>query len=419
MKAPNNGAFEFLEYSLRQLRTLFAPTLAMINETKYPYKKAVLKDCGGDLSKRWYIEYRAWSERKQKLVRKRWYVGFDEHKTYDARRKYGLYWVREFNRELPTSYVDWIDKPEPPPEPKKVRTDISTDRIPELLDFALSLYDKSKTTYKNYFSSVNQFKSWLDKKYPTGVGFDYFKKEHAQAWVDYLHTEEKLTGKTIENRIAQIKLLCNKLIERGKLKRNPFVKLSLPRVLQTEKNVGFTDKEIAELKKYCTKHDPFLWLVCTFIYYTFMRPIEIGRLRIKHLDFERAKIHVPGEISKSGKSQTVEMPEPLKKALQKYVGKAQAEDYVFTAQLKPGTDQISHNYFNKHFAPVRDALKLDKNKTLYSWKHTGVVAAYKNGVDLKAIQLQCRHHSIDQTDVYLKSLGFQENEAFISRMRKI
>lgn len=59
------------------------------------------------------------------------------------------------------------------------------------------------------------------------------------------------------------------------------------------------------------------------------------------------------------------------------------------------------------------------DKTLYSWKHSGVVRAYKAGVDLKAIQMQCRHHSIEQTDTYLKSLGFQENTAFKFGMPEI
>jgi integrase len=58
-------------------------------------------------------------------------------------------------------------------------------------------------------------------------------------------------------------------------------------------------------------------------------------------------------------------------------------------------------------------------KTLYSWKHTGVVQAYKNGVDIKAIQLQCRHYSIEQTDVYLKSLGFVENTPFLNGIPEI
>jgi len=56
------------------------------------------------------------------------------------------------------------------------------------------------------------------------------------------------------------------------------------------------------------------------------------------------------------------------------------------------------------------SLGLDADHTLYSWKHTGVVQAYKNGVNIKSLQLQCRHYSIAQTDEYLKTLGIFENK---------
>ena len=56
-------------------------------------------------------------------------------------------------------------------------------------------------------------------------------------------------------------------------------------------------------------------------------------------------------------------------------------------------------------------LELNTDYTLYSWKHSGVVAAYNAGVDIKTIQNQCRHHSLEQTDVYLKSLGLGVSKA--------
>jgi len=54
---------------------------------------------------------------------------------------------------------------------------------------------------------------------------------------------------------------------------------------------------------------------------------------------------------------------------------------------------------------------LGSDYTLYSWKHSGVVAAYNAGVDIKTIQSQCRHQSLEQTDIYLKSLGLGINKA--------
>ena len=45
---------------------------------------------------------------------------------------------------------------------------------------------------------------------------------------------------------------------------------------------------------------------------------------------------------------------------------------------------------------------------LYSWKHTGVVMAVKAGIHIKQLQIQFRHHGLDQVDQYLRDLGIQQ-----------
>ena len=84
-------------------------------------------------------------------------------------------------------------------------------------------------------------------------------------------------------------------------------------------------------------------------------------------------------------------------------------DYLFRSK---DNQQIGVNVMYERFRKVLKKFRIIGGHTLYSWKHTGVVAAYNLGVDLKAIQLQCRHHSIEMTDNYLKSLGFGENAGF-------
>jgi integrase len=70
------------------------------------------------------------------------------------------------------------------------------------------------------------------------------------------------------------------------------------------------------------------------------------------------------------------------------------------------------------FRKLTRDLNLSKDYTLYSWKHSGVVAAYKAGIDIKTIQSQCRHQSLEQTDIYLKSLGLNVNLA-INKMPEL
>ena len=105
----------------------------------------------------------------------------------------------------------------------------------------------------------------------------------------------------------------------------------------------------------------------------------------------------------------------LKHDVRKYPG----HFYLFSSQKKPSIKGISKTWMNVHYSKLVEPLNLGKEFTLYSWKHTGVVNAYKNGVDIKALQLQCRHHSVSQTDTYLKSLGFMDNDEFMKGIPEI
>jgi len=56
----------------------------------YPFKKARLNDCEGNLTKRWYIEFYAWDVQQKKLIRKRFYevnnfAGEQDRRTYANR----------------------------------------------------------------------------------------------------------------------------------------------------------------------------------------------------------------------------------------------------------------------------------------------------------------------------------------------
>ena len=54
------------------------------------------------------------------------------------------------------------------------------------------------------------------------------------------------------------------------------------------------------------------------------------------------------------------------------------------------------------------ALELPTGYTLYSWKNTGAVMMYKEGVKMKYISLYMGHSSIEITDEYFKSLGIDD-----------
>jgi len=110
----------------------------------------------------------------------------------------------------------------------------------------------------------------------------------------------------------------------------------------------------------------------------------------------------------------VDIPEPLKTFLNEFLANIPNKDYIFPGSIKGKS--YGQGYMTRKHKIFLERFGFDDRHTLFSWKHTGVVMAYKAGVYFKNIQLQCRHHSIEMTENYLKSLGLYNNEAFLMKM---
>ena len=89
--------------------------------------------------------------------------------------------------------------------------------------------------------------------------------------------------------------------------------------------------------------------------------------------------------------------------------------FVFSQSGFPGMQQIPLNTMRTRHQKILKDLKFNTIRhKLYSWKHTGAVQFVKNGGLLKDLQLQLRHHSLDQVDAYLKDLGVGDSSYIIN-----
>ena len=91
------------------------------------------------------------------------------------------------------------------------------------------------------------------------------------------------------------------------------------------------------------------------------------------------------------------------------------EDYSLSGSggTGPGADQTGKNYFNKKWVKGREGLGFSTEYKLYNFKHTGAYMLAKSGVNIKTLQLQLRHSSLDMVNTYLQSLGVNELDNLI------
>ena len=74
-----------------------------MGEKIYPFRKAKLQDCDGNLKKRWYVSFYVWDIQKNSLIRKREY-SINEYKTKEERFAFAKQRIDSVNMLLAEGY---------------------------------------------------------------------------------------------------------------------------------------------------------------------------------------------------------------------------------------------------------------------------------------------------------------------------
>lgn len=248
-----------------------------------------------------------------------------------------------------------------------------------------------KKTYQCKRSKLKIFFDWIRKK-------EWTKEIVNEFFFEYLTIERGIKESTYNDYLRHIKsalVWCEKdhLMVDIK-KRRAFC---IPAQYFTESQRAFL---IGVLKR----ENPDLWFVVQFVYYCFIRPrSELMFLKVGDIILEDKRILVPAKIAKNGKQEYVAIPDAFFPVVQRKVLGRNPNDYLFPG--KRGGRIGINTYGDQHCKLLR-RLGFDSDRyKLYSWKHTGAVAAVRAGINLKDLQIQLRHHSLDQVDAYLRQLG--------------
>ena len=158
---------------------------------------------------------------------------------------------------------------------------------------------------------------------------------------------------------------------------------------------------------------PELALFCKFVYFTFIRPGELRLLRVGDVLMDEKEIRIPGNVSKNRKTEHVVIPDAFFPDLEHLYDRGPGA-YLFPSKKQPGHPYGKDVMYRRH-EKILDHLNFGRGFTLYSWKHTGAVALVKQGnVNVKELQLQLRHSSLEQTDRYLRQMGVKD----LARLRE-
>jgi Site-specific recombinase XerD len=385
-----------------------------------PFRLAKLNNQNNDLTKKWYIEFWAWSYAENKLVRKR-LSSINKYRSIVERNNYAYIAIKELNKYLESGACFdkmKLRKLKAIEEIKKVKEHINIiDYLNKALEINYNKYNGRTASDKKH--DIKVFSDFVKFKKYESFSFDDFKKTNCIEFQKYL-LNKGYSGKTINCRMSTISTFYNEAVKEEIILKNPFEGIDRIKEVNTGINKALNDEEIKRVKNVIQERFPGLWLSCMLMFYCFLRPNEIRQIKVKNVDLINKKIFVNSIVSKNKKSNKIDIPVPLIRELKNYLKDELLNDkYLISASDETSYKMCGRNTLRDKYNKCVKGLNLDSDTTFYSWKHTGVVKAYQAGIDIKALQIQGRWHTIDMMDKYLKSLGLIENKNFTDRMNNI
>ncbi len=264
------------------------------------------------------------------------------------------------------------------------------------------------STYSKYKGQIRIFEKYLFDAGLEHLPLGKMSYDIAKDFLDKIILVNKQANNTYNSYLTLFSGFYTLFVKQKKVLSNPFEDFKKLHKNSTPA-LYFTKELTMKIKAQALGTDSQLWLFIQFIYYCFIRPKELRFLQLKHIQFESQQILVPAQISKNKKSQYVAIPTVLFEQIKCWYDRDK-EYYLFGSDGVPGCYQVKVNSMKLRHRKILDNLGISKEYKLYGWKHTGAVNFTRAGGNLKDLQLQLRHHSLDQVNQYMQSMTAIESE---------
>ena len=259
---------------------------------------------------------------------------------------------------------------------------------------------KSKTVY-GYLSYLGIFTDWLQNRV-TPLKFCYQVDNLLLSdFLDYVLIDRESSARTRNNYLTWLSTLCNFMVEKGYLKENPTEKIKKMKE-EAKKRNSLTTGELSSLQRYLNKTNKYYLLACLMEYYTFIRPIELSKIKLEHINIKDQRVYVSGEISKNRRDGMVGLnDEIIRLMVELKIFDNPSHYFLFGKDFKPSEKQADSRIFREYFIKVREELKWDDSKQFYSLKDSGI-RDLANAEGIVVARDQARHSDIATTNKYLK-----------------
>jgi integrase len=388
-----------------------------------PYKEPILRDQGGNLEKSWFVEFYYWSDKDQKLKRKRLTAipgipspnyaknkkdRYSEFKVIVDAIEYLLRYGWTPENKLPISAVTKADIPS---------TTLALEAIKRAAE--LKKNEVKLKTEKDYARTAAKFIKFLQSSGLHNKNIEAIKRTHILEWLRGL-IKAGSSPKTRNNYLAYLSGLFEKLIEEEIAKTNPCRGIKSLK-MTVDLHRAYSIEELQIISKFLEEKDPLLKLYIQFIGYTFLRPAEILSIKASQVNLKERTIILEAAKAKRGKTEIVLIIDRLEPIISELLKEAKPSDYLFGRKGSPNSKPIhGTDFFSKRWTSYKrqinkdHGLNLGPNHTLYAMRHTFIQDIYRTlrktctvqEAEFK-IQPITRHKTIDALRKYIRDFNFE------------
>ena len=267
----------------------------------------------------------------------------------------------------------------------------------ESLDFYKYLEDKgySLNTINSYKKDLSQFVLFTKDIDINKIDYNFIRN-----YLQFLYNQ-KYSSKTVSRHISSLKSFFKYLVKMGKIKENPCVLISSPKLEKKLPNyLNYNDLEV--LFSIPDKNDVLglrNLLILELLYSCGVRVSELVNIKLKDIDFNNKRILILG---KGNKERYVLYGHICSDLLNKYLTKSYSK-------LNKNSEYLLLNKFGNKITDrairmiIDDIVKkssLKLNISPHTLRHTFATHLLNEGADLKVVQELLGHENISTTGIY-------------------
>lgn len=350
--------------------------------------------------KEWYVGFMAFDPAIGKLHRKRIKINRISG-GITAKRKYANDLIKRLNDKLSRGWNPWIE----------AEYGKSYNKFDDVCDhyrrYITKLYKDDVFREETYIAYTSFLRNLCIYNESRDIPITYIyqlNSSYVVNFLDYIYVERENTAQTRDNYLSWIRQFSTFLIQQQYVNVKPSDGVPvLGRKAYKKKRTVIEQKDLIRLQEFLSVHNKYYLLACYVLYYCFIRPKEMSKIKLEHISIKNRTIYVPADVSKNREAGVVTLPRKvINLMIDLSIFNNPSEYYLFSTDFMPGNVYVNEKRFRDYWIRgIRKKLHFPDTYKFYSLKDSGITSLLRDTkIDKLSVRDQARHSSILITDIY-------------------